>query len=563
MAASISNYVGLIADGHLFGPFRVLARSHRLRRVLAAFLIFSSAELATWVAILVWAYDVGGAGAAGLMAVAQLIPATLIAPVISQLGDRVARNQALGLGFGFQAIGFGLTAAALILEASTVLVYACAVLAAIGVTLSRPVHYALLPDISETPEQLTAANSLSSSVEGFGVFAGPIGAALLLGVGGPGYVYAAAALATAVAAAITYRLSLSDPTHPIIERHRVVEAAVEGFRSVRESPAARQLTVTFAAQFIRFGALDILTVVLALELLAMGPSGPGVLAAALGVGGLLGAGGTVVLIGRRRMGPAIAGGVILSGLPLVLLGVLPSSSVLALVLLVVTGAGTPLVDVAGRTLLQRVTSRRVLTRVFGLQEALLMAGTAAGAALAPALVRFLGGRGAFVAMGFLLVAIGVMQWFPMRRLDENALLPGPAYELLLELPLFAVLEQPVIESLSREMARSVVTSGQIVITEGERGDRFYLVETGVVSVAKGGVEVNRLGAGDYFGETALLRDIPRTATVTAVTDLTLWALEREPFLEAVTGSPLSSDEADRVVQARINDSERRREDLRD
>jgi MFS family permease len=531
--------------------------------VLAAFLIFNSAELATWVAILVWAYGVGGAGAAGLMAVAQLIPATLVAPIVSQLGDRIARNRALGLGFGLQAIAFAITAVALIGQAPAGLVYGCAVLAAVAVTLTRPVHYALLPDVSETPEQLTAANSISSSVEGFGFFAGPLAAALLLGPGGPGYVYAAAAVAAAIGAAITYRLPLSDPRHPLIERHRVVTAAIEGFRSVRDSPAASRLTLTFASQFVLAGALDILTVVLGLDLLAMGSSGPGVLGAALGVGGLLGAAGTVFLVKRQRMAPAIVGGVILSGLPLAVLGVSPSSSALALVLLVATGAGKPFVDVAGRTLLQRVTSRRVLTRVFGLQEALLMAGQAAGSALVPVLVDVLGGRGAFVGVGLAVVAVGMGQWLPMRRLDETAELPGPAYELLLDLPIFAVLEQPVIESLSRELTKSEVPAGGIVIAEGEEGDRFYLIETGVVSVAKGGAEVNRLGAGDYFGETALLRVIPRTATVTAVTNVILWALEREPFLEAVTGSPLSADEADRVIEARVTDSERRREDLRD
>ncbi|MGH8927765.1 MAG: MFS transporter [Acidimicrobiia bacterium] len=174
-----------IAQGRTSQSFRALARSPALRRMLAAFLIFNATELATWVAVLVWAYGVGGAATAGLIAVAQLIPSTLLAPFLSQIGDRMRRDRALTVGFGSQAITFGLTATALTLNWPAVAVYITATLAAISVTITRPVHYASLPDVAETPEELTAANALSSSVEGFGGFGGPLVTAGLLAVSGP------------------------------------------------------------------------------------------------------------------------------------------------------------------------------------------------------------------------------------------------------------------------------------------------------------------------------------------------------------------------------------------
>ena len=121
--------------------------------------------------------------------------------------------------------------------------------------------------------------------------------------------------------------------------------------------------------------------------------------------------------------------------------------------------------------------------------------------------------------------------------------------------MFSLLEQPAVERLSRVMERIVVPAGRTIIREGEAGDRFYVIESGLVAIFKNGVEVNRLGPGGYFGETALLRDVPRTATVTAVTGVVLHVLDRRPFLEAVTGSPLSAGEAERVIDLRASNAD--------
>jgi MFS family permease len=509
-----------------------------------------------WIAILVWAYDVGGASAAALIAVVQLVPATLLAPLLSQLGDRLRRDRALSLGFAFQAVTFLATAAALTFRWPSLVVYLLATLAAVAVTMTRPVHYATLPDISETPEELTAANALSSSTEGFGTFGGPLLTAGLLALSGPGAVYWAAGAAAIAAALMTHSLPLK---HGLVqsERRPVLASALEGIAALKQSEGTGRVTFIFGAQFLVHGALDILTVVLGLELLSLDQSGPGTLASALGIGGLIGAAGTVILVNRSRMAPAVAGGLIAFGAALALISPLGGGLIPALLLLAAAGAGNSFVDVAGRTLLQRITPEDVLARVFGLQESLMMGGLAIGAAAAPALVGWLGGRGSFLIVGILIVLVGVSQWLSLGRLDVRAALPGPGFGLLFEIPMFAALEQPVVERLSRLSVREEVRAGQAVITEGEPGNRFYVIESGTVAISKDGVEVNRLGPGGYFGETALLRDVPRTATVRAVTDVVLYALDREPFLEAVTGSPLSAGEAERVIDLRASNAEPR------
>ncbi|MGH8927766.1 MAG: cyclic nucleotide-binding domain-containing protein [Acidimicrobiia bacterium] len=339
------------------------------------------------------------------------------------------------------------------------------------------------------------------------------------------------------------------------ERWSVLDNAKEGFAAVKQAHGTGRVTLIFGSQFLVLGALDILIVVLGLEVLRLDDSGPGTLASGLGIGGLVGAAGTAMLVNRRRMAPAVVGGLVGLGLPLALIAVLAYGLAPAFALLALAGAGKSFVDVAGRTLLQRITPDRVLARVFGLQESLMMAGLAVGAAVAPVLIGWSSGRGAFFIMGALVIAVGLTQWLALLRLDSISILPGPGFELLAAIPMFSVLEQPDIEHLSRELVWMQAPAGAVVIKEGEAGDHFYLVESGIVSILKSGHEVNQLGRGSYFGETALLRNIPRTATVVAVTDADLYALDRRPFLEAVTGSPSSTVEAQRVMEERAGDSE--------
>jgi len=297
------------------------------------------------------------------------------------------------------------------------------------------------------------------------------------------------------------------------------------------------------------GLLEVLTLALAIDVFAMGQAGPGVLAAAIGVGVFLGAGASGLLVDRRRLAPTIGAGILITGLPLAAI-VLADHQVLAVVLLGLSGAGYSLVDVAGRTLYHRAVPYRLMSQVFGLQEGLALGANALGNALAPLLIVLFGPKGAVLATGLLLPLAGAPAWLLIRRVDASTVPPGPGLDLLREIPMFRVLEQPTLESLTSQLQPAAFAAGQSVIEQGEDGDCFFVIKQGRVTVVRDSVEMTELEPGDYFGETALLRDLPRNATVTALTDLELLTLSREHFLAAVSTTPLSGIEADEIVSFR-------------
>jgi len=486
------------APGH---PLVAVVRSSSLRRVLLAFFVFKTTETATWIAILVWAYDTGGAAAAGLIAVVQLVPATIVAPFASVIGDRIRRDRALSLGYAIQAVTMIATGAALALEAPTGAVYVLAACAATSIVLTRPVHNAIIPELAETPEQLTAGNAASSTVEGASLFVGPLLAALVLGLSGPGAVFLIMGTLTIGSALITRSLRLQRTFEPDESGESPVAATLAGLRELRTDPGALMLTGVVGAQFVVVGLMDILSVVLGIEILALGPGSPGLFLSAIGIGALVGAAGTIVLVGRRRLSPAIAGGMLLTGVALMTVA-LVSVPAVALVLFALSGAGKAFVDVASRTLLQRTVRPDVLSRIFGIQESLLMGGLALGSAMAPVLVHVFGPRGAFVAAGVLLPVLGLLALTRIRQLDATALQPGPGFALLQAVPMFGLLPQATLEQLSRDLVAAAFAEDALIIRQGDDGDRFYLVQSGSVDIIKGTAVAAVTTAGGYFGEIA-------------------------------------------------------------
>jgi hypothetical protein len=186
----------------------------------------------------------------------------------------------------------------------------------------------------------------------------------------------------------------------------------------------------------------------------------------------------------------------------------------------------------------------LLTAVFGLQESLNMAAYALGSLAAPLLVEVFGARGAFAVAGAFLPVVAVLASPRLRRLDDAAEVPADVLRLLLHVPLLAVLPPRVVERLARDAEAVSAGAEDVVVTEGERGERFYVIEQGRVGVTRGERPLRELGPGGWFGELALLRDVPRTATVTADTDVSLWAVDRDTFLAAVRAAPRSREVAD-------------------
>jgi MFS family permease len=524
--------------------FADIARNRDLRRVELAFALFNGAEWAVWIAMLIFAYDQGGATTAGLVALVQLVPAGLFAPLGAALADRLGPARVLTLGYGAQTAAMAAVAAALFAGAPAVVAYALAALAATAVTITRPTQAALVPSLARTPEELTATNVVSGWIESAGMLVAPATAGLILEFSGPATVFAVMAVAAAVAALLV--APLASP-RPVERGTSVLAEIVAGARLLAKTPEARAVVGLLGAQYVLIGALDVLFVVLALGVLDLGGSGAGYLNAAFGAGGVLGLAVTTALVGRRHLALPLALGIVVWTAAFVAVGARPST-IGAFVLLGVAGAARNLFDVAGRTLLQRSAPPEVLGRVFGVLESLSMAGLALGAVLAPVLVALSGVRAAFVGAGLVLPLLALAWMRPLLRIDRTATVPVVEIALLRTLPLFAPLAAPELEALARRLVPVVSHAGRAVVTLGEQGTLFYVIADGELDVEGFGRTLRR---GDAFGEIALLMDVPRTATVRAVTDVRLHTLGRADFLSVVTGDPRVVAEADRLVHERL------------
>jgi MFS family permease len=501
----------------------------------------------------VYAYERGGTKLAAAIAVIQLTPAAVIAPMAARLIDRYGSAVGLWRGYALQALSNGATAALMLLHAPSVGVYAAAVLAASAVTLTRPAHGALLPSLVDDPGQLTAANAVTGWLESAGLLIGPALSGALIAIDGPGASFGFFALAIAGSAALVAPVARHEPP-PAAEQGATRENLDFGILSaLAAQKGMTPLMTIMGVQFFAMGALDVLEVVLAIKVLGLGASGAGYLGAAFGAGGLAGGVAALGLIGRRRVVSWLLCAAILWGLAFVIIGAWPSV-VVAFGLLAGAGAARTVPDVAGRTLLQRVASSEVRGRLFGVLEGVAMLSLALGSASVPAFAGAGGTRAALIGTGALLAVCAGATFAALYRLER--LIPSVGIELglLRGSPLFSMLAAPVLEGLARSLTRIEVACGEAVVREGETGGLFYLVGDGELSVTAGGEQRPPLRPGDGFGEIALLRDGIRTATVTATTPVTLYALGREDFLEAVTGSAQASHAAERLIAQRLEGS---------
>src|SRR5581483_6397976 len=483
----------------------------------------------------------------GVVALVQLVPAAVFAPVASALGDRRRPARVLAAGYVAQAVAMAAVAAVLLGHASPYLAYALAALGAVAVTTTRPTQAVLLPSLARTPDELTAANVASGWIESVGVLGSPALAGVLLGAGGAGVVFAVMAGLFLVSALLV--APLRGPAAGSKPGGDLLAATLAGARTVAEERGPRALVWLLGIEALGIGALDVLYVVLAVAVLHHGGGTAGYLNAAFGAGGVLGVAVTVALVGRRRLAPALIGGILVWAGALALLAAAPSTAS-AFVLLAVAGVGRTTLDVAGRTLLQRIASPDALARVFGLLEGVTMAGLAVGSIAASGFVDLAGGRGAFACFAVVLPVCALVVLRSLLGADAGVL---PVVEMarLRALPIFAPLGPAALEGLARSLEPVEAGAGEQVIAEGEPGDRFYVVADGELDVTARGEQLARLGRGDCFGEIALLRDVPRTATVTARTPVHLDALGKEAFLCAVTGHDPSARAADELVRGRL------------
>jgi MFS family permease len=527
---------------------REVLRNENLRRVELAWGAAIAAEWAHFVAFGIFAYDEGGAVAVGIAGVVRMLPAAIAAPFAASLGDRFRRERFL---LANALVGCAALAASTVafLAGSVVLVFAFAAVVGLASTLVRPALQALLPSLARTPQELIASNGATSTLEGLGTLVGPLLAGVLVSLMDVGLAFAVGALAFLVAAALLARVTVEG-------RIRVTAAAGEstvrlllgGFREVARRPKPRLVIGLVLAQTFVRGCLNVLIVVAAFRVFDAGAGAVGYMTAAIGVGGLIGAVGAVTLE-PRRLAETFGFALVFWGIPIVLLAPWPELAV-ALVSLVVVGAANSVEDVAMFTLIQRIVPDELLTRVLGVLWGLAMGGVALGSLAAPALVSAIGPRAAFVAVGAILPLLTLLTWRRLVEIDRSAAAPATEFALIAGEPMFAPLPLAAKEHMASSLVPVAVAAGEILITAGDPGDRFYIVDEGEFEISAEGLHA-RAHEGDHFGEIALLRDIARTATVTAVVDSKVWALERDDFLAAVTGHPGVRAAGEALVEERL------------
>ena len=514
-----------------------------MRRLQLAWALGIVASWMVTVALAVVAYDAGGTPAVALAVLARTLPGLLAGPLLGALISRTSPSSCLSGAAAVAALG---SAGAALAGSSLVAVVLLVAMVALASMVFRAAQAAVLPELVDDPGELTAANVLTTAVEAVGVFAGPALAGLLLALSGPAAAFATAAGLFAAATLLLVRRPARRGRAP-----RRTAPQPGGLGALLRLPAARLLLLLVVAQTVLSGGLAVLYPALAVDVLEVELSAVGLLTSAFGLGGVVASVGLFALAGSRRLGLLMAGALALWALPLLVVPLLPDLLVVGLLLAVVGGANA-LFDVTSVTLLQRAVPAAQLGRAFGWLETAAVLGLGGGAAAAAPLAEAVGPPVALALMAALLLVVTLAAVRPLRHLDRSLTAPARQVAVLRALPPFALLPTLEVERLALRLVCVDVAAGEVVVRQGEPGTTYYVVEQGDLEVEVDEVGVGHLHQGDAFGEVALLRGGPRTATVTARTRATLWSLDGAVFLAALqTGGGRSRAALDEVASTHL------------
>jgi len=528
-------------------------RNPDLRRLQLAGAAGAIGGWAYWVVVSLYAYAHGGAVSVGIVAGLRLGGTAIASPFAGVIADRWPRRRVLLFADTIRAVSLFAAAAIDAAGGPAPAVIAFVVLFAVAGAAFRPALSALLPTLARTPEELTAANVTASTIESISWFAGPALGGVVVAAAGTvwGFVFGGACLAVSALLILRIRVKETISREHEETAKSFFTSAVDGVHAVRDSAALALLIALFSAQTFVSGAEGVLTVVLAKTVLGGGAATVGYLNAAEGAGAILGSFGTLALVGTRRLATTFGLGITLWGIPLVVVAAKPERA-FAIALFLAIGFGSTIADVAGYTLLQRAVPDHILARASAALETSVYVAVAVGALAAPFIVEAVGIRWTLVVVGLVLPVAVVATWRALRRLDTapGAQL-GERLRLVAAQPLFAPLPMPVRETLAHALEERDLSSGEELFPAGAPGDRFYLVAEGELLVLPPGEEPRVLGSGESFGEIALLRDIPRTAGITARTPARLYGLDGPLFIASVTGHADSEAAAEATIAARL------------
>ncbi|HEY2877409.1 MFS transporter [Nocardioides sp.] len=513
--------------------FVASARNPDVRRLQLGFAGACTAEWTFTVVLSVYAFNEGGAKAVGLVSLLRMVPSAILAPFASALADRWRRDLALTVVSVTRcatAAGIALIVAA---GGSQVAVYALAIFSTAAALLYRPVNSALLPLLCHTPSELASANVVRGLLDSISTLVGPALAAALLVGGSTSSGFLAVAVVSGLSAAVTLGLTVEEPEHQA-SRGSVLSGLLLGAKVSARSPQLRVLLTLLAAQVLTRGALSVFSVLVAVDLLGLGEPGVGTLTAAIGAGAIVGSLFASLFVGNRRLAVWFGTGVAMWGAPLVVLAAYPSRPA-ALALFALIGVGNALVDVGLFTLVARLAPERVLARVYGLLECIGGLFVGGGSVLAAWLATSTDLRQALWIVGAVGPVLVLVFWFQLRRIDDAMVARDEDLSLLRRVAVFDPLPLPALEQLAAGLRPCHVPAGEIVYRQGDAGDGCFIIESGNADVLGDGQPIATVGPGELVGEIALLRQVPRTATVRATTAMDVRLLDGDRFVGVVTG----------------------------
>ena len=537
-----------------------------IRRLGITWTLGIAADGALVVVTLVTVFNRGGVIAAALLGAVRMVPAVIAGTGAGTLLERFRGDRilvALGLIRAASAAG---TAIAIFTaghslddkQVTMVELFVFAAIAAAAGAPIRPTQITLMPAIARSPGELVAANTVWSTGEGFGAFVGPLVAGILMGLGASAAVAGLAAVVFLVTALVSAGLRFEqagdvsggarmpgDGSAAPGARARLLD----GVRAVRAQPVLRWSMLGVYGQVLTRGLLNAMTVVAAIELLGMGQGGTGLLAAALGLGGLAGAIFAMSVVRPERLIPTQAVGLMFWGLPLTAIGIVPFPEV-ALAAMVVIGVANATYDVALFTTFQRACANEDRAPVMSVLEGAIGLGAITGSLLAPILITIFGIRGGLIVGGLIAPVLAAGMYLRVGHVRQITVVNEELVHLLRTVPEFAELPMTAIERVAAGLVEVSAPAGTALMTQGEPGDTFVVIASGEVEVTVDGRPIHRLGPGAGVGEIALLRRSPRTATVVAITDVTAWSVDAGTFLAAVAG-PAAAAVTERMAEANL------------
>jgi len=535
--------------------FRRVLQVPELRRVELSWGI-SKAALWGWVVIMnAIVFSQGGAWAVGVLLAARIIPGAIATPVVSVLADRWGPLQGLAIFACIRTLAMGTAVVAMALGAPVATLVVIAALEGLGSEPFDAVHHRVLPWLARSAEELTAANGLSEVLRMAGILLGPTCATILLLFVDPAIAICACAGVGLWGALLLKGLGDKVPATETSEVGSVLQSLHQGCRNIFGDGDVLILVGVSAWTAMSTAALQVYATGLSMDFLALGNSGPSLLTALFGLGGLVGGMGSLLLAGRRNLVLPLLLGSWVIGVPLILMGLWPYAP-MVFSAMALAGIGIVMLLVAGTTLMQRGIPLHLQAAVFGIYALIGNAFLGLGGLLGSTLVATIGLPAAISVTGLSMPVLTLLVLRSLRRFVARSYAYECEVDIVRQSPLFNILPIGPLERVAAALERRDLAVGEIAIRQGDMGQHCFIVSTGKVAVLVDGLQVSELTAGEVFGEIALLKDMPRTATVVARLPSAVYRLERRDFLAALHASPESRQRVDHLVDQRLQQNAR-------